>query len=247
MTPPVSPAITTAMILAAGFGKRMRPLTETRPKPLVELCGSPLIDWTMARLRAGGLTRFVVNSHYLGDQIAAHFKDQPDVTLSPEEVILETGGGVKKALSALGSAPFITANADIVWLDGPTPAVARMAKAFDPDIMDVLLLLHPVTTAAGDYTGVGDYTLDQMGVAARRVEQAVVPYLYAGVSVMTPGMFEGAPEGSFSLNWVFDRAEQAGRLYGLVHDGEWYHIGTPQALQETQWVIARGHTKSNTR
>jgi MurNAc alpha-1-phosphate uridylyltransferase len=239
--------ITTAMVLAAGFGKRMRPLTETRPKPLVELCGSPLIDWTMARLRAGGLSRFVVNSHYLGDQIAAHFMDQPDVSLSPEEQILETGGGVKKALPILGSAPFITANADIVWLDGPRPAVGRMIEAFDPDVMDVLLLLHPVTTAAGDYTGAGDYTLDQMGLATRRTEQSVAPYLYAGVSVMQPTLFNDAPDGSFSLNWIFDKAEQAGRLYALVHDGEWYHIGTPQALRETEWVIARGHTKSNTR
>ncbi|MDF1749374.1 MAG: nucleotidyltransferase family protein [Alphaproteobacteria bacterium] len=240
-------SITTAMVLAAGFGKRMRPLTETRPKPLVELCGSPLIDWTMARLRAGGVSRFVVNSHYLGDQIATHFKDQPDVTISPEAVILETGGGVKAALPSLGTAPFITANADIVWLDGPIPAVARLVEAFDPAVMDVLLLLHPVTTAAGDYTGPGDYTLDQMGVAARRVEKAVVPFLFAGVAVMKPELFRDAPEGAFSLNWIFDRAEQAGTLYALVHDGEWYHIGTPQALRETEWVIARGHTKSNTR
>lgn len=237
----------TAMILAAGFGKRMRPLTETVPKPLIRLCGVPLIDWTMARLRGGGVTRFVVNSHYLGDQIAAHFEGAADVTLSPEDTILDTGGGVAKALPHLGSGPFFVANADTVWLDGPRPATARMAEAFDPERMDALLLLHPVATAGGDYTGAGDFTLDPMGRAARRIELAVAPYLFAGLSVLTPGLFEDAPDGAFSLNRVFDKAESAGRLYGLVHDGEWYHVGTPEALHETEEVIDLGHTASNTR
>ena len=239
--------IDTAMVLAAGFGKRMRPLTETMPKPLVPLCGKPLIDWTFERLRAVKLTRFVVNSHYLGDQIAAHFHDALDVTLSPEADILDTGGGVANALPLLGKKPFFVANADTVWLDGPKPAAARMRDAFDPEAMDALLLLHPVATAGGDYRGVGDFFLDPTGHARRRAEQQVAPYLFAGLSILTPDLFDGAPEGAFSLVRLFEKAAASNRLFGLVHDGEWYHVGTPEALEETQTVIELGHTASNTR
>lgn len=239
--------IDTAMVLAAGFGKRMRPLTEKTPKPLVRLCGKPLIDWTFERLRSAGLTRFVVNSHYLGDQIAAHFRTAADVTLSPESEILDTGGGVTKALPLLGAKPFFVANADTVWLDGPRPAANRMCDAFDAARMDALLLLHPVATAGGDYGGVGDFHLDPTGVARRRMEHEVAPYLFAGLSVLTPGLFKDAPEGPFSLVRLFDKAAEAGRLHGLVHDGEWYHVGTPEALKQTQTVIELGHTATNTR
>lgn len=239
--------IDTAMVLAAGFGKRMRPLTETTPKPLVRLCGKPLIDWTFERLRSAGLTRFVVNSHYLGDQIAAHFKTSEDVILSPEAEILDTGGGVANALPLLGDKPFMVANADTVWLDGPRPAAERMRAAFDPDRMDALLLLHPIATAGGDYAGPGDFHLDPTGLARRRVEHEVAPYLFAGLSVLTPTLFADAPDGAFSLVALFDKAAAAGRLHALVHDGEWYHVGTPEALAETQTVIELGHTASNTR
>lgn len=239
--------IETAMVLAAGFGSRMRPLTETTPKPLIPLCGAPLIDWTMARLRAGGVTRFVVNAHYLGDQIEAHFKDAPDVTLSPEVEILDTGGGVAKALPLLGADPFLVANADTVWLDGTGSAVARLAAAFDPDVMDALLLLHPTVAAGGDYDGIGDFTVDDEGRATRRAEGRIAPFLFAGVSVLTPGLFKDAPSGAFSLNRLFNEAQGRGRLFGLVHDGEWYHVGTPGALEETQRIIERGHTIANTR
>jgi MurNAc alpha-1-phosphate uridylyltransferase len=239
--------IDTAMVLAAGFGKRMRPLTETVPKPLIPLCGTPLIDWTMARLRAAGVGHFVVNSHYLADRIEAHFAGAPDVTLSYEPEILDTGGGVRNALPLLGEGPFFAANADTVWLDGPVPAARRMAAAFDPARMDALLLLHPVATAGGDYAGPGDYALDPLGRAERRREHSVAPHLFAGLSVLTPALFDGAPAGAFSLNRVFDAAERAGRLHALVHDGEWYHVGTPAALEETESVIERGHTQANTR
>lgn len=239
--------IRTAMVLAAGFGKRMRPLTETLPKPLIPLCGTPLIDWTMARLRAAGVGRFVVNSHYLADRIAAHFDGAGDVTLSHESEILETGGGVRNALRLLGDQPFFVANADTVWLDGPIPAAARMAASYDPGRMDALLLLHPVATAGGDYAGPGDYALDSLGRAERRRENVVAPFLFAGLSILTPSLFEGMPDGAFSLNRVFDAAEAAGRLFALVHDGEWYHVGTPSALEETEAVIDRGHTAANTR
>lgn len=237
----------TAMVLAAGFGKRMRPLTDNKPKPLVPLCGTPLIDWTMARLRAGGVSRFVVNSHYLGDQIAAHFRADKDVTLSPEPEILETGGGVRKALPLLGDAPFFVANADIVWLDGTIPATRRMADTFDPARMDVLLLLHPVAQAGGDYSGVGDFHMDPEGRVTRRGENRVAPFLFAGLSILTPALFEDTPEGAFSLNRIFDAAAARDRLYGLVHDGEWYHVGTPDALRETEEIISLGNTTTNTR
>ena len=167
--------LTKAMVLAAGFGKRMRPLTDTMPKPLVPLRGAPLIDWTMARLRAGGVTDFVVNSHYLGDQIAAHFDGDEDVKLSPEADILETGGGVKQALPLLGTDPFFVSNADTVWLDGTTSAVSRMRDAFDPAEMDILLLLHPTVAVGGDYDGPGDYHMDSKGQLRRRKTQHVAP------------------------------------------------------------------------
>jgi MurNAc alpha-1-phosphate uridylyltransferase len=239
--------IDTAMVMAAGFGKRMRPLTDTVPKPLIPLCGAPLIDWTMARLRAGGITRFVVNSHYLGDQIAAHFAGAADVTLSPEPDILETGGGAAKALPLLGDGPFLVANADTVWLDGTGSAVARMIDAFDPDRMDALLFLHPTVAAGGDYDGIGDYTLESDGRAVRRAEGRMAPYLLAGMYILSPSLFADAPKGKFSANVLFDAAQARDRLYGLVHDGEWYHVGTPEALEETQRIIERGHTKANTR
>lgn len=239
--------IKTAMVLAAGMGNRMRPLTDSTPKPLIPMLGRPLIDWTFDRLRAGGITDFVVNSHYLGDQIAAHFKDVPDVTLSPEADLLETGGGVKNALPLLGTDPFIVANADMIWLDGPTPAVNRLRNAFDPDRMDVLLLLHPVAAAWGDYNGAGDYSLDADGRATRRTEGRVVPLMYAGVSIMKPDVYADAPDGPFSNLVIFDKAQEEGRLFGLVHDGEWYHIGTPQALSDCAHAIERGWTHAQTR
>lgn len=237
----------TAMVLAAGFGTRMRPLTETMPKPLVPLCGKPLIDWTFDRLRAGHVRRFVVNSHYLPQQIQDHFDSATDVALSHEVDILETGGGVKQALPLLGADPFFVANADIVWLDGVRPAVDRMRDGFDPARMDVLLLLHPVATAGGDYSGPGDFHLDPLGRATRRAEQELAPYLFAGLSVLTPSLFEETPDGPFSLNRIFNKAAAADRLFGLVHDGEWYHVGTPAALAETQAVIEHGFTAANTR
>lgn len=240
-------SLDTAMVLAAGFGTRMRPLTDSTPKPLVPLCGKPLIDWTFDRLRAGQVRRFVVNSHYLPDQIENHFQTKTDVTLSHEAEILETGGGVKKALPLLGASPFFVANADIVWLDGIQPAVNRMRDAFDPDRMDVLLLLHPVATAGGDYAGPGDFHLDPSGIATRRAEQELAPFLFAGLSVLTPDLFDGTPDGPFSLNQIFNKASEAGRLFGIVHDGEWYHVGTPSALAETETVIEHGFTAANTR
>ncbi|MEQ8604837.1 MAG: nucleotidyltransferase family protein [Marivibrio sp.] len=246
----VPPPIDAAMLLAAGFGTRMRPLTDDRPKPLIEVCGKPLIDWAAERLRAGGVSRLVVNAHYLADRIAEHFADADDVRLSPEPEILETGGGVKQALPLLtegrGAAPFFVVNADALWLDGQNPAVDRLKAAWNDAAMDALLLLHP-TVAADDYHGAGDYHLDPDGRARRREEGEIAPFLFAGVQILSPRLFADAPDGAFSLNRLYDRAQEDGRLAALVHDGEWYHVGTPDALAATEEVIARGHTKTNTR
>jgi len=229
----------TAMVLAAGFGKRMRPLTETKPKPLIELAGKPLIDWTMERLRAGGVRRFVVNSHYLGEQIEFYFENSSAVSLSPESEILDTGGGVLNALPFLGFDPFIVANADTFWTDGAAPAAERLAEYYDPLEMDVLLLLHPVERAGGDYTGNGDFHLGEDGRLRRRAGDQPAPFLFAGVSVLRPDLFDGMTVAPFSLNRIFDAAAEKGRLFGLVHDGDWYHVGTPEALEETTEIIEK--------
>lgn len=238
--------IDTAMVLAAGFGTRMAPLTDTLPKALVPLCGKPLMDWAMERLETAGARRFVVNTHYLAEQVAAHLSGRADVTLVHEPEILETGGGVMNALPALGDGPFFVVNADSVWLDGVRPAIPRLAEGWNPARMDGLLLMTPTVGAYG-YGGLGDFYLDSWGRAERRREGAVAPYLFAGVQVLTKAAFTGLPAGKFSLNRVYDRLEQAGRLYGLVHDGEWYHIGTPEMLETAEAVIAAGHSRANTR
>ena len=242
----MSAKVDTAMLLAAGFGKRMRPLTDRLPKPLVPLLGRPLIDWARDRVAGAGIKRFVVNTHYLAGKVEAHFAGDAAVTLSHEPDILETGGGVAKALPLLGAKPFLVANADAVWLDGTTSAVGRLIRAWDGRRMDALLLFQP-TVSLNDYAGVGDYFLDPEGIATRRRGAEVAPYLFAGVQIFSPKLFEDAPEGPFSLNLLYDRAEARGRLRGIVHDGEWYHVGTLRALEETERVIALGHTKSNTR
>jgi MurNAc alpha-1-phosphate uridylyltransferase len=241
--------IDTAMLLAAGFGKRMRPLTDNLPKPLVRLCDKPLIDWAMDRLQMQGVQHYVVNAHYLADQISDHFAGRDDVDVSIEGEILETGGGITHALPLLqkpGPRPFFAVNADAVWLDGPRPALSRLAAHWDPMEMDALLMLHP-TVATDDYEGLGDYHLYPEGTAQRRGENEIAPYLFAGIQILSPRLFEGAPDGAFSLNLLYDKAEAAGRLHALVHDGEWYHVGTPAALEATEEIIARGHTKMNTR
>lgn len=227
-----------AMVLAAGFGKRMRPLTDITPKPLVRLLGKPLIDWVMDHLDAGGIHDYVVNAHYLGDQIEAHFADRTNVVLSPEHEILDTGGGVKKALPMLNAPSFVVANADSVWLDGDRPAVTRLRDTWDPERMDVLLLLTPVNTAHG-YDGSGDYFLDSDGQARRRMPDETAPLVFAGVHILAAHLFDDSPDGFFSLNILFDRAEKAGRLFAIPHDGKWYHIGTPEALISTQDAIGQ--------
>lgn len=238
--------INKAMVLAAGFGKRMRPLTDHRPKPLVTLLDEPLIDWCLDRIRAHGIEDVVVNTHYLGHMLAEHFKGDRRIAFSPEAEILETGGGVLNALPLLGDDPFFVANSDTVWLEGPRPALARLEHHWDPERMDALLLLQPTARAFG-YSGYGDYSVGEDSRLTARREGDVVPNVFAGVQVLHPRLFDGEEPGAFSLRRVYDKAEAAGRLYGVIHDGEWYHLGTPDALAAAEEAIRGGMTQSNTR
>lgn len=232
--------INRAMVLAAGLGKRMRPLTDDRPKPLVELAGRSLLDRALDNLAAGGITEFVVNSHYKGEMIAAHLDGREDIILSPEELLLETGGGVKAALPHLGDSAFLVVNSDAVWCDGSESTVARLAAQWNNTIMDALLLLVPMGTVAGNMgQHPGDYHLEADGRARRRLRGKKAPYLFGGIQILHPRLFEGAPDGPFSLNILYDRAQEAGRLYGLRHDGEWYHVGTPQELAAAETAFGR--------
>ena len=226
--------IDSAMILAAGFGTRMKPITNHTPKPLVPLHGRPLIDHALDRLIAAGVKRVVVNTHYKAEMIAAHLKERRDVAieLSHEPVLLDTGGGVKKALPLLGDA-FYVLNADVFWLNATVPALARLRRAWDDTRLDALLLVQRTVTAIG-YDGPGDFTVDPLGRLRRRGEGEVAPHLFAGIEILTQRFFAGAPDGAFSLNRLWDRAIEAGRIEALIHDGEWFHVGTPQGLAATE-------------
>jgi len=219
-----------AIVLAAGRGKRMGALTDARPKPLIEIEGRALVDHVLDRLALAGVKRAVVNLHYLGDAIESHLKPRRDIKIefSREEEALETGGGIKKALPLLGES-FYAVNADVFWLDGKIPALARLARKFAHGNQDAVLLMQRSTTAVG-YEGPGDFFLDPMGLPRRRREREIAPQVFAGVEILHRRLFENAPEGAFSINLLWDRAIEQGRLGGMVHDGEWYHIGTPAGL-----------------
>jgi MurNAc alpha-1-phosphate uridylyltransferase len=225
----------TAMVLAAGRGERLRPITDTRPKPLVEVGGRSLLDHAIDRLADAGVERVVVNTHYLGAMIAQHLasRPSPEIVISPEDSALETGGGVKHALPLLGPDPFYVVNGDSLWRDGVESALGRLAAAFDPAREDAMLLLHPTATAVGYDDGVGDFTLDPDGRPRWR-EAETAPYVYAGVQILTPGLFEATPDGSFSLVLLYRRALAARRLGAIVHDGEWYHVSTPSGLTRVE-------------
>lgn len=229
---------THAMVLAAGLGVRMRPITDTLPKPLVQVAGETMLDRALDKLAAAGVERAVVNTHYLADQIADHVKgrETPKITLSHEADVLETGGGVVKALPDLGDGPFFVVNSDSIWDDGPIPALSRLAATWDDAAMDALLLVHPTVSAVG-YHGSGDFFLDLSGRLARRREQQIAPFLFTGLQILHPRLFAGIEPGKFSLNRVYDKALEAGRLYGLRHDGAWYHVGTPEALNEVEAIF----------
>jgi N-acetyl-alpha-D-muramate 1-phosphate uridylyltransferase len=232
--------IDTAMVLAAGLGKRMRPHTDTLPKPLVQVGGKPLVDYALDRLAEAGVTRAVVNVHYLADAIEKHLagRAHPNIVVSDERgELLETGGGIVKALPLLGDAPFIAINSDTLWIDSVKPNLIRLAEAFDPVKMDALLLLAPTTSSIG-YSGRGDFRMMAGGQLIRRAERDVAPFVYAGAGILAPSLFADAPKGAFSLTVLFDRAAEAERLYGLRLEGLWMHVGTPEAIAEAEAAMA---------
>ncbi|MFH1806634.1 MAG: nucleotidyltransferase family protein [Pseudomonadota bacterium] len=220
-----------AMVLAAGLGKRMRPITDHMPKPLVPVRGRPMLDHVLDRLQDAGMDRVVVNSHYMGDMIIDHVakRAQPQIITSPEVTLLETGGGVKNALPLLDQDAILIANADVYWTEGRDALFDRMIDAFDPDHMDALLAIYPVEGAFG-YDGAGDFFWQVDGRLKRRGDAPAAPYFFTGVQILAPHLFDDSPDGAFSLNVIYDRALKSGRCYGLVHDGGWFHIGTPDAL-----------------
>jgi MurNAc alpha-1-phosphate uridylyltransferase len=225
-----------AMVLAAGFGVRMRPLTDRMPKPLVPVAGRALLDHVLDKLGDAGVTEAVVNVHYLPDQIIDHVasRTHPRVTISDErDEVLGTGGGVVKALPLLGTAPFFHVNADALWIDGVRPNLARLAEAFEPSRMDILLLMAPTTSSIG-YGGRGDYAMLADGALRKRREHQVVPFVYAGAAILSPSLFAGAPAGEFSLTKMFDRANEQERLFGLRLDGVWMHVGIPDAVHAAE-------------
>jgi len=227
---------TKAMVLAAGLGLRMRPLTDQMPKPLVQVAGRALLDHVLDKLGSAGVSEAVVNVHYLPDQIIDHVATRtiPRVIISDErDQVLGTGGGVVKALPLLGDDPFFHVNADTMWIDGVRPNLARMADAFDPARMDILLLMAPTTSSIG-YGGRGDYAMLPDGALRKRKEHQVVPFVYAGAAIMSPPLFADAPSGEFSLTRMFDRANEQERLFGLRLDGVWMHVGTPDAVHAAE-------------
>jgi MurNAc alpha-1-phosphate uridylyltransferase len=231
-----------AMVLAAGLGKRMRPITTTTPKPLIEVGGKPLIDHMLDRLAAAGIEEAVVNVHYLPGLIEQHMRrggsKAPRIVISDERSrLLETGGGVKKALPLLGDAPFLVANTDDLWAEGPRPNLQRLIEYWDEARMDALLLLAPASTSYG-YDGSGDFTMDPNGRLRRRREREVCPFIFAGVTITKPALFADTPDGVFSMNLIFDKAAAEGRLYGLRLEGFWMHVGTPGAIAGAEALFA---------
>ena len=233
------------MLLAAGRGTRMRPLTETTPKPLLPLGGRPLIDHALDRLAEAGVETVVVNAHWRAERVEAHLLARsglkPHTILRREAALLETGGGVKAALDLLGPAAFFVVNGDAFWLDGPRPALDRLADAFDPAAVDAVLLLHRTFEVHAD-VGMGDFAVDQWGGVRRRREREVVPYIYAGLQLIAPALLAGTPEGAFSMNLAWDNALAAGRLRAVVHDGVWFHLSTPADLSDAESILSARFT-----
>jgi MurNAc alpha-1-phosphate uridylyltransferase len=226
-------------VLAAGYGERMRPLTDTRPKPLVEVSGRALLDHVLDKLAQTGVPTAVVNVHYLANQIEKHVagRKTPRILISDErDTLLDTGGGVVKALPLLGKAPFFLINSDSIWLDGTRSNLQRLAGAFDPSKMDALLLLAPAATSIG-YAGRGDFAMAADGRLRPRAEREVVPFVYAGAAIFSPALFKDAPQGPFSLNRLFNKAVESERLFGLRLDGIWMHVGTPDAIALAERAI----------
>ena len=232
----------TAMVMAAGLGTRMRPLTATRPKPLVEVAGKPLLDHVLDRLRAAGVERAVVNVHYLPDALEAHLRGRTDldIAISDERAqLLETGGGLVKAAPLIDCDPFLAVNSDNLWVDGPADTLRLLASQWDASRMDALLLLVP-HARAGNHGGLGDFHMDPAGRLRRRGKARIAPFVFTGIQIMAKCLLEGAPEGPFSTNILWDRAIAKDRLYGAVHQGLWFDVGSPPAIRATEDALAQG-------
>lgn len=237
----------TAVILSAGRGTRMRPLTLTTPKPLLPLAGRPILAHVLERLADAGVKNIIVNAHHLADQMADFLAAYPGVTLSREAQLQETGGAITalRDKNLLPDSPFYIVNGDTYWVDGPSDTLGRLAAAFNPEKMDVMLLLARAAGAVAE-TGRGDFLWPRDGALQRRGERDVAPYLFAGVQIASPALFAAAPPGPFSMNFLWDQAMEAGRLSAIVHDGVWFHLSTPADLASADAVLAAGEVGNTT-
>jgi MurNAc alpha-1-phosphate uridylyltransferase len=230
----------TAMVLAAGLGKRMRPLTASRPKPLIEVAGKPLLDHLLERLHTAGVEKIVVNVHYLADAVEAHLANNShglEVAISDERgLLLETGGGMVKAAPMIDTDPFLAVNSDTLWIDGPADTLKLLASHWDADKMDALLLVVPHARAE-NHRGMGDFHMDRTGRLRRRARSHVAPFVYTGVQIVSKKLLDGAPEGPFSTNLLWDRAIEQRRCFGAVHQGLWFDVGTPQSIKATELTL----------
>ena len=230
---------TRAMILAAGLGTRMAHLTTEKPKPLVELKGKALIDYAIDRLVQNGVNFIAVNVHYKADMLVAHLKKRKDVEIricDETDTILDTGGGIARALPLFDGEPFFTHNSDSLWVEGMGSALKRMKARWKSDTMDALMLLAPCATAIG-FDGRGDFEMDSLGALNRRDEMKLAPFVWTGLQIVHPRLFDGAPKGRFSINPLWDKAIDKGRLFGIRLDGVWIHVGTPQGLEEAEGFL----------
>ena len=234
---------TTAMVMAAGLGTRMRPLTERLPKPLVEVAGRPLLDHVLDHLKTAGVRRAVINVHYLPEQIEAHLKRDShglDIAISDErDVLLETGGGLVKAAPMIDCDPFLAVNSDNFWIDGPADTLRLLASHWDGERMDALLLLVPQARAY-NHRGLGDFHMDRAGRIRRRAHRRVAPFVFTGIQMLSKRLLDGAPEGPFSTNILWDKAIAEARAFGAVHQGLWFDVGTPQSIGRTEALINHG-------
>lgn len=226
---------TTAMILAAGLGSRLRPMTDHLPKPLLQFAGRTVIDHALDKLVRAGVNKVVVNVHHKAAMLRGHLvgREEPAILISDEsEELLDTGGGVANALTHLGPDPFIVVNGDTLWFDAGPDSLSTMIASYDPERMDALLMLHPTIFAIG-YDGVGDFNMEPDGLLTRRPENEVAPFVFAGVQILSPALFQDYPDGAFSLNMLYDRAAEAGRLFGIRQDGDWMNLNTMEGLIAT--------------
>jgi MurNAc alpha-1-phosphate uridylyltransferase len=238
---PVGQVPEVAMVMAAGLGKRMRPLTATRPKPLVEVAGKTLLDHCLDRLRAAGVRKAVVNVHYLADALEAHLRTRVQgietIVSDERDQLLETGGGLVKALPMIDADPFLAVNSDNLWIDGPVDSLRHLAAHWDDARMDALLLLVPLSQA-NCHNGQGDFHMSAAGAIRRKKKGAVAPFVYTGIQMLSKRLFEGdVPDGSFSTNILWDRAIEAGRCFGAVHQGLWFDVGAPPNIRKTEELL----------